>query len=203
MNERELRQVERLKFFSDAVFGIAITLLVIDLRVPETADIHDNATLVAAVLHLMPHLLSFVVSFFAIGAFWVAHHEALQWLRAVSRRLVWTNLRFLAAIAFLPFPTALMSAHTGVPAAQWFYGASLTLAAVLQFQLWRVAFGADAILDSDTPRDEVRRLRRGIWSVPLLALIGGLLALRWPTLAPLAYMAIPLARRMLRATVRS
>ena len=164
MNEREQRQVERLKFFSDAVFGIAITLLVIDLRVPESAGIHDNATLVAALLHLTTHL----ISFFAIGAFWVAHHEALQWLRAVNRRLVWTNVRFLAAIAFLPFSTALMSAHTDAPAAQWFYGASLTLAAVLQFQLWRVAFGADAILAADTPREEVRRLRRGIWAVPLL-----------------------------------
>jgi uncharacterized membrane protein len=89
------------------VFAIAITLLVVDLKVPDAVDhpmrlLHD----------LRPKLIGFGVSFAVIGLFWVGHHAMFRRITAVDRRLILLNLLFLGAIAFLPFPTALFSSRT-------------------------------------------------------------------------------------------
>jgi uncharacterized membrane protein len=123
---------ERLLFFSDAVFAIAITLLVIDLR-PSAGRFSLSAA--------MPHIMAFCISFYVIGRYWLAHHELLDVVQGYDHRLLTTNLCFLAAVAFLPFSTSLISSGSGSedPAAVAFYALSLAL---VGFGLLALVFAA-------------------------------------------------------------
>lgn len=95
--------MDRIVFFSDAVMAIAITLLVLDIRAPEAL-----ADLGPALLRLAPKYLGYVVSFWVIALYWVAHHRCFRYIRAYDRRLIYLNFLFLMAVAFMPFPTSLL-----------------------------------------------------------------------------------------------
>jgi uncharacterized membrane protein len=109
--------LDRLVFFSDAVFAIAVTLLVLDIKIPELAGetIAGEWRKLAA---LWPSVFAFVLSFLVIGRFWIGHHERFRPLRAYDRRLMWPNMLYLMAIAWMPFASALLGRNLGrfVPA---------------------------------------------------------------------------------------
>src|SRR5215212_7039470 len=101
---------ERVVFFSDAVFAIVITLLVL----PLTAEIdlpEESADIAHEIWQHWPTMLSFVISFLVIGQFWIAHHRMFSHLRGYDRPLIWLNLVSLLSVCFLPFPTAVLGAH--------------------------------------------------------------------------------------------
>lgn len=98
----------RLEAFSDGVFAVAITLLVLDLRVPRDAQ---PGGLGHALNDLWPNYASYVVSFFIIGIIWVNHHAMLGFIRRVDRTLLFLNLLLLLFIALIPFPTALLAEY--------------------------------------------------------------------------------------------
>ena len=99
--------LDRIVFFSDAVMAIAITLLVLDIKVPETAG-KSALDLGRQVLDLWPKYLGYFVSFWVIALYWVAHHRCFRYIRKYDRRLMYLNFLFLMFIAFMPFPTALL-----------------------------------------------------------------------------------------------
>jgi uncharacterized membrane protein len=101
--------VERVAFFSDAVFAIAITLLVIELTVPEGELTGPQLT--HELGRLGPKFFSFGLSFWVIGRFWIGHHLTFQYLRRWNLPMLWINLLLLVCIAFLPFPTAVLGNH--------------------------------------------------------------------------------------------
>ncbi|MBV8971558.1 MAG: DUF1211 domain-containing protein, partial [Sphingomonadaceae bacterium] len=101
-------QLERLIFFSDAVFAIAMTLLVVDVRLPPLHHVSE-AALAQALIGLIPQYIGFLISFLVVGRFWIGHHRAFGWLERSDDRLVGLNLLFLLTIAFMPFPTTLIS----------------------------------------------------------------------------------------------
>lgn len=97
-------QLERIIFFSDAVFAIAITLLIIDIRIPFREGF-TNGQLVQALSEKAPELFGFVISFFIIAGFWVLHHKMFSYVVPFDQKLVWLNLFFLFFIVLLPFST--------------------------------------------------------------------------------------------------
>ena len=105
-------KLERLVFFADAVFAIAITLLVSELHVPHFEHRGTQAAL-AQLAGMWPSLFGFVLSFLVIGRFWMGHHSAFSGVSQFSPRLMWPNLLMLMAIAFMPFITGLMSQNSG------------------------------------------------------------------------------------------
>jgi len=127
---------ERIVFFSDAVFAIVITLLVL----PLTAEIElpdDGTGLAAAVWSMRTAVLSFAVSFLVVGQFWIAHHRTFGSIRRFDGGLVWLNLLLLLTVAFMPFPAALLSRRTdddSFPVV--FYAVSMTLASALLSAIW-------------------------------------------------------------------
>jgi uncharacterized membrane protein len=128
-------EYDRVLFFSDAVFAIAITLLVVDLRVP---DIVVDAA--AEIAHSKDKILSFTISFLVIGLFWMGHHRLFRYITVLDRRLIFLNLLFLGTIAFLPYPTALLFAgNTHEPAAPVFYASCVAGAGLLELALWLYA----------------------------------------------------------------
>jgi len=98
-------EYDRVLFFSDAVFAIAITLLVVDIRVPDIVT--NTAQELSAA---KGRIISFAISFLVIGLFWMGHHRLFRYIAALDRRLIFINLLFLGTIAFLPYPTALLFA---------------------------------------------------------------------------------------------
>src|SRR6266850_2199124 len=119
----------RLEAFSDGVFAIAATLLVLELRVPA-----ESADLGAALTHLWPAYAAYLVSFLTIGIIWVNHHTLLEHCRRVDRRFLYLNLLLLIAVGIVPFPTALVGqyilAEHGATAALVVYGLGGLLIAI-------------------------------------------------------------------------
>lgn len=160
-------QLERLTFFSDAVFAIAITLLVIEVHVPHLATLEDAAYL-AALGGLLPSFLGFALSFLTIGALWIAHHRVFGLLEEHDERLLWPNMLLLMVVAFMPFATALMSAQPRARVPEVFYAATLLLAGLLQHWLFRRAL-APGRTRAEVPPAEVAALRWRSLGLPTAA----------------------------------
>lgn len=107
-------QLERMILFSDAVFAIAITLLVIEIKIPELEkhDISDQA-LLGELKHLIPKFAGFIVSFLLIGGYWMIHHRMFGFVTNYTRKLLFLNLVFLFFIVLLPFSTGFYSEYAG------------------------------------------------------------------------------------------
>ena len=128
---------DRLEIFSDAVIAIAITLLVLDIKVPNSSD----GRLAHDLLQKWPSYLAFVVSFATIGIMWVSHHSMFERIHRVDRGLLFTNLWLLLGIAFLPFPTALLAEYarqggSNSHAAAAIYSATMAVIGLAFLAIW-------------------------------------------------------------------
>src|SRR5277367_1636571 len=101
----------RLEAFSDGVFSIAITLLVLEIKLPENPPIHSSGQLWLALAQLWTHYLGYVLSFFVIGVMWANHHALFEYIRRADRAVLLANLLLLMGVGFLPFPTAVLADH--------------------------------------------------------------------------------------------
>lgn len=134
--ESNTRELDRLIFFSDAVFAIVMTLLVLDIRVPDVAT--DEVP--GMVLELWPKIFSYLLSFLVIGLYWIGHHQTFRYVRSYDRTLLWLNLLFLLSISFIPFPTALLGEYGELRFSVIFYAVSLALARLLLALVWWYVF---------------------------------------------------------------
>jgi uncharacterized membrane protein len=128
-------EYDRVLFFSDAIFAIAITLLIVDLQVPDVAHVESGEQL----RETLPQIGGFALSFAVIGLFWIAHHGLFRYIKGLNRSLVLLNLLFLGCIAFLPYPTALLSAAGDQPPATIFYAAAIAAAGLAEAAVWLYA----------------------------------------------------------------
>jgi uncharacterized membrane protein len=145
----------RIEAFSDGVFAIAITLLVLDIHVPPTA--FDD--LWRAIVNEWPAYLGFATSFITIGGFWMAHHGLFRRLEYANQQVMRLNLLLLMAVSFLPFPTRLVAEaiHTANAerAAVIFYGASLLVISLLYAALGQAVTRDRSLLRPETSPAEV------------------------------------------------
>ena len=182
----------RTEAFSDGVFAIAITLLVLDIRVPE-AGFED---LWRAVLHEWPSYLGYATSFVTIGGIWLAHHGIFRRLAYVNTRVMRLNLLLLMAVSFLPYPTRLVAeairSSDAERAAVVFYGASLFAIAAIIGGLWAVVAADRRLLRPEVDDAEVNALL--LATTPNIGLYLGLIALAFlvPRVAAFGYLIIAL-----------
>jgi uncharacterized membrane protein len=148
--------LERLIFFSDAVFAIAITLLTLDIRLPASGGAPSNEELLAQLLGIWHKYLAYGISFLAIGSFWMGHHRRFRYIKRYDRGLLTLNLLFLMVIAFVPFPTSVVS-ESGNRTATIFYALTMTLAGVLLAAVWWYAAWRDRLVDPDLNAQQRRR----------------------------------------------
>jgi uncharacterized membrane protein len=181
----------RTEAFSDGVFAIAVTLLVLDLAIPQD-EIQKH--LAHGILHEWPGYLAYVTSFVTVGGLWLAHHGIFSRLRAVNGRVMRINLLLLLLVSFLPFPTRLMAqAIRDVNAerpAVIFYGLTLTAVSLTITGLWRAVRSDRALLKPGIPEREIAAVTRATApNIPLL-LIATALAIPFPRGAAFTYLAI-------------
>ncbi len=145
----------RVLAFSDAVFAIAMTLLVVGITVPTLADgdsIHDLAD---ALNDLTSNFVSFFISFAVIGRYWAAHHRFFALLARVDGRLIGINLVYLAFVAFLPFPTALLGTYFENPLSVAIYAVAVALISGLEVVLFHHAH-RNGLLSQRMPQEVFR-----------------------------------------------
>ena len=183
-------EYDRVLFFSDAVFAIAITLLVVDLRVP---DVVPNAA--KEIANSKDKILSFTISFLVIGLFWMGHHRLFRYIAALDRRLIFINLLFLGTIAFLPYPTALLFAGgTRQTTGPVFYAACVAVAGLMELAVWLYATHAKGLVPASVS-PALRRYELGqllptpvvfLLSIPVAFIAPGVAPFTWILLVPIA-----------------
>ncbi len=164
-------KLERVTFFSDAVFAIAMTLLVIDVRLPAIPNASENS-LAQALVDLLPNYIGFAVSFLVIARFWIGHHRLLDMLATADPKLVRANLTLLLVIAFMPFPTAVLSNYALFRVAEGFYTAMLVLAGLANIHLIKVAFAHGRSSESIEAAHDEHTLRVSMWSPVVIGATG-------------------------------
>ena len=188
---RRVLRTGRLEAFSDGVFAIAITLLVLDIAVPASAEAH----LLRSVADLWPSYLGYVICVSTIGGLWLGHVAITEYLERTDVGFVRLNLLLLLVIAFLPFPTKLFADYIGRNSpervAVTIYGLSLLLASTLLLALWRYAL-RNRLVRPDTADERIqfltKRLTAGVAGYPVVIIAG----LFIPVIAVIGYLVIAL-----------
>jgi len=143
--------MNRLMGFSDGVFAIAITLLILNIEVPKPTGAATVA--VSQIVDEWPDILSYVISFLVIGNYWIVQHDIFGDVERYDRKLLWLNVIYLMFIAFIPFSTSLIGDFSGsVPV--MIYAGTLTLTSIALAILWRYAWSND-LLDGAVDRDDM------------------------------------------------
>jgi uncharacterized membrane protein len=160
-------ELSRLEAFSDGVFAIAITLLVLFFL---DADVRGGR-LTTELLHLWPAYVAYTISFATIGILWVNHHAMFRHIAAADRTLLFLNVLFLMPVVFIPFPTALLSefvrSDNGTAAAV-LYGITMTSLALLFNAVWRYAAWNRRLLRSDVDDKEASGISRSYLPGPFI-----------------------------------
>ena len=188
-----MNETGRVEAFSDGVFAIAITLLILDVKVPATVG---PGNLGSALLEEWPMFLAFLASFFTIGVMWMNHHRLFTLIEAADDALIAFNLLLLLGITWVPFPTALLAEHLSERVAAVIYAATFFVMSLIFQLLWGYATRTRGII-SDDKREEAQHIsRQYIWGplfyliAILLALFSGTAVLIWSALLAI-YFAVP------------
>ncbi|WP_101297294.1 TMEM175 family protein [Halegenticoccus soli] len=145
--------VDRLIGFSDGVFAIAITLLVLNIEVPD--GLPPGTSAAAFVLAEWPDIVSYVISFLIVGNYWVIHHRVFQRIVRYDWKLLWLNIGYLLLVAFVPFTTALLGDYTGQFAVA-LYAGTLAAIGVVFAVLWWYAASHKGLTRRPLDREQVR-----------------------------------------------
>ena len=172
----------RLEAFADAVFAIAITLLVIEIRLPPHDEVVRIGGVGPALLQLWPSYVGYAISFIVIGIMWANHHNLMKLVDRVDHGFITLTLLLLLCVAFLPFPTAVMAEHLADPNAHEravavaFYCGCFTVTAVFYFLMWWHAARNRRLIASHVSDEAVRAITRAYVPGSFLYLTATLLA---------------------------
>jgi len=171
----------RVEAFSDGVFAIAITLLILEIRVPHTGAEGGLWTGLAA---LWPSYVAFVLSFFVILVMWVNHHELMRLVRAVGYPFMFANGLVLLTVTFVPFPTAILAEHLAKAEAKtavaFYCGTFVVIGLAWLVLFWTIVRGR--LFRADVDARTIRRIRRAYLAGPLVYGAATLVALAQPAL---------------------
>jgi uncharacterized membrane protein len=193
------KESARLEAFSDGVFAIAVTLLILEVRVPVLAVV-SNHDLLAALARLWPSFFAFVLSFLVVLLIWINHHELFRMVQGVDRLLLFANGALLLMVTFVPFPTGMLARYMGTPAANTavaFYCGTFFVTGICHNLLLESVVHNRRRLRADVSNQEVARVRRSyrlgllayfistlvaMWSAVAGLVLSGLLWVLWATL---------------------
>jgi uncharacterized membrane protein len=183
-----MRQMEtaRLETFSDGVFAIAATLLILDVKLPQGGSVTHG------LLDIWPSYLAYALAFVTIGIMWINHHTVFRQIARVDRTFLTINIFFLMVIAFVPFPTRVLAEHLqhDAKAAAFAYGLVMTMMAAVYGALWFYAATGRRLIGADADQRTVSGISRSFRpGVPIYA-IATLSALLSAWLAVALYLAI-------------
>ncbi len=169
--EQDTLGLERIVFFSDAVMAIAITLLAIDLKVPEIDPNLALTELPRQLKELSPSLMTFFISFVVIGIYWISHHRYFGLIKRYDTRLMLLNLVFLFFIACMPFMANLLGRFVFVPTALIAYTLAVAALGIAMALIWSYASHRHRLIAADVHPDEIRKISVRLYSAPVMFLL--------------------------------
>ncbi|MBI2617537.1 DUF1211 domain-containing protein [Candidatus Gottesmanbacteria bacterium] len=185
--------IERLNAFSDGVFAIAITLLVLGIAVPEVMPgPHLNEELTNRLIALFPKVLSFGISFTIIGIFWFGHHLLFQYIKKIDRNLIWLNIFLLMVISFIPFPAALLGEYGYAQPAILIYGLTLLIVGILFATIWWYAARKRNFIDDSLDDHMIKKALNIILLASMSYFIAIVVSFFNPFISLLIYVLIPI-----------
>ena len=184
--------LERVVFFSDAVFAIAITLLILEVRPPHLPEGASDRDLLLALAGLIPKIVGYVVSFMVVGSMWIEHHRVFRYIGRSDEGLLWRNLLLLLAVGLMPFPTALFSENHTLGSGLAIYAGCLAAVGLAKVWLWRYATSGRRLLRDGVPDELIGRIARRSWAVPATCLAVATLGALGVSMAYLGFPFIPL-----------
>jgi len=152
----------RLAALSDGIFAIAMTLLILDVKLPPLPADASEALLGQSLLEMLPKIGSYVLSFVVLGVYWVSHQAVFHYIRHTNRFFLWINLIFLMCVAFLPFSTGFLSQFTASATSSVFYGFTLGLTGAALGAVQFYATTNHFLIDSSIPHQLIKAGRRRI-----------------------------------------
>lgn len=127
----------RIDALTDGIFAVAMTLLVIELKIPEALHVKTNPELIEALVHLIPKFIGWVISFLVLSLFWWGHHRAFASVRHVDGKLIALNIGFLGFVSFMPFASALTGEYQRTLASQVIYAGTMFSVSIFAQLIWR------------------------------------------------------------------
>ena len=183
----------RVETFSDGIFAIIVTLLVLEIQVPEISNHHSKQELLNALFSLLPKVLSWIVSFLIVCVIWVNHHRIFEQMKVVTHALFWLNANLLLWCSFIPFPTALMGDYVNNPVSLARFGVVLALMAFSFWLIRKNMLKHSYVLADDIDIAQFKITTRNSFIFgPVLYLLGALCSFIHPYIAFIVYFFIPL-----------
>jgi uncharacterized membrane protein len=155
----------RIETLVDGVFAIALTLLVLDIKIPQQID--SDAELTRQLIALVPKFFSYFLSFAILGLLWFEHQMISHFVIRTDRTHIWLSLLFLVCISLIPFSAGLLGAHLSYRSATVFYGMNLFVTGVIQYLHWEYITRKNRLIDENLDRRVVRALQKTFLFVPM------------------------------------
>ena len=164
---------DRIATLADGIFAIVMTLLVLDLKAPESGT---SEHIVSELVRQGPKFFSYVLTFGISSVFWFGHHMEFHYIVRSDRMHLWTNLFFLMAISFLPFSASLLGGNLGVPVADAFYGVHLAILGFIRYAHWRYITDGRRLVDKEMHQDLIDEVSGTFLWVPCMYLFASAIA---------------------------
>jgi len=168
------QNLDRLSALSDGVFAFAMTLLVLDLRLPEPGMVHSEHDLWRALGALAPSLVIYLMGFLTLGIFWNGQQTQLNYIERGDRDLAWIHLAFLFTITLMPFSTRLLAEFVHYRAAVLVYWANILAPGALLYTSWKYVSGKEMIR-KETPLEIQAAICRRVFTAQCLYAVGAAL----------------------------
>lgn len=172
----------RLENFSDGIFAIAVTLLVLNIKIPDAHGL-TNSGLNRALLAMLPHVLTFVFTFLVVGVFWVGHHRIFSFVKVLDSGLLWFNIIYLMFVAILPFPAAILSENPFLPSSIIMYCVSLTIIASMHFLFMGYIMSHKSVKNDILTKSVLRSGLKNAYVGPVSYIVAGLMSFINPYLS--------------------
>jgi uncharacterized membrane protein len=195
------QNLERLAALSDGIFGVAMTLLLLQLNVPDAHVITTESALLHALARMTPDLLVYLMSFMTLGIFWVGQQAQFTYLKRSDRHLTWINLAFLFAVTILPFSTRLLASFITHRSALLVYWANIFLLGLFLYACWIYSNRAQLLKDDVSREVQAIICRRILFAQSLyafgaaLCVLSTYLSIGFIVLVQLNYAVAPQYRR--------
>ncbi len=173
--------------FSDAVFAFAATLLVLKIDLPQLSGVDIEAQLIQSLINLWPQYLANVISFLAIGYYWLTHHVIFGLTKRFNRTIVWMNIVFLILLSFLPFPVDLYGDYYNMPIVVVFYAASVAVLGYMLSFIWWYASRGNRLIDAKMSEKRIRFYTYKLLIAPIVFTVSIPLVYVHPLLAQFAW----------------
>lgn len=188
----------RMEPLTDGVFAIAMTLLVLDFKVPTIPEGSSVSALPKLILDLWPNFFNYVQSFILLGIFWIVHHRQFDYIKFIDQGLLWLNILGLMFIALIPFSTSLIAEYGHVQIGALVFECNLLTIGCLFYIQWWYVIRKPHLLDRSLSMKRIISIKKRNLVVPFVSLVAIGLSFVSPDWSEVAYFAIPFIYRWRR-----